>query len=124
MNVPLIVISYILIIFGVVMFFRRQSPKSKFDSMGQSQLPGLSRDSVIIFFAPWCGHCVRAKPEFEKAKRGGRGDIHLIDATDPDNKQLVEKYGIRSFPTIMKIDGTTYDGPRDSEKILEFKDSK
>jgi thiol-disulfide isomerase/thioredoxin len=123
MNVFLIILVYALIFYGAFTCFRGNS-KSEFDSIAQSELPALSRDSVIIFFAPWCGYCVRAKPEFEKAVRGGRGDIHLIDATDPDNKQLVEKYGIRSFPTIMKTDGTTYDGPRSAEEILEFKDKK
>ena len=122
MNAPLIIISYVLIIFGIVMFFRRESPKSKFDSMAQSQLPGLSRDSVMIFFAPWCGHCQRSKLEFEKARDGGRGDIHLIDSTDPDNKKLVDKYDITSFPTIMKTDGTVYNGSRTAEEIIDFKD--
>lgn len=127
MNIPILIIFYLGLIIGLIMYFTRKpkDTKSKFDSiMQQSDVPGISRDSIMIFFAPWCGHCERAKPEFEKARRGGRGDIHLIDATDPDNKKIVEKYQISSFPTIIKTDGTKYDGSRTAEEILEFKDKK
>ena len=127
MNTPILIIFYLGLIIGLIMYFTRKpkDTKSKFDSiMQQSDLPAISRDSVLIFFAPWCGHCARAKAEFEKARRGGRGDIHLIDATDPDNKKIVEKYQISSFPTIIKTDGTKYDGSRTAEEILEFKDQK
>jgi thiol-disulfide isomerase/thioredoxin len=92
MNTPILIIFYLGLIIGLIMYFTRKpkDTKSKFDSiMQQSDLPAISRDSVLIFFAPWCGHCARAKAEFEKARRGGRGDIHLIDATDPDNKKIV-----------------------------------
>jgi thiol-disulfide isomerase/thioredoxin len=125
MNTQILILFYLVLIIGLIMYFKPEDTTSNFDSiMQQSDLPAISRDSVIIFFAPWCGHCVRAKPEFEKAQRGGRGDIHLIDITDPDNKKIVEKYQISSFPTIMKPDGTKYNGPRTAEEILEFKDQK
>ena len=124
MNTPILLIFYAALFIGLFMYFTRKK-KSSFDSvMQQSDLPTISRDSVLIFYAPWCGHCVRAKPEFEKAHRGGLGNIHLIDATDPDNKALVEKYQITGFPTIIKADGTKYEGTRTADKILEFKDKK
>ena len=81
-----------------------------------------SNDTVLIFFAPWCGYCVKAKDEFELAEQKGGGKIKLIDATHPDNKNIVEKYGVKGFPTIIKGDGTKFSGSRTAENILNFAD--
>ena len=97
--------------------------RSSFGAMGESIVPNISRGSVMIFFAPWCGHCVRAKPEFEKAVAQGGGDIIMVDATDPVNKGLVKKYNVSGFPTIMKTDGTKYTGDREAYKIVKFKET-
>jgi thiol-disulfide isomerase/thioredoxin len=100
------------------------SLKSPFESMGTSEKPKISKSSVLIFFAPWCGYCQKAKDEFEKAVKAGNGDIHLIDSTDTDNTDLVNKYSITSFPTVIKGDGTKYDGDRIADDIVKFKDGK
>ena len=77
-------------------------------------------DTVYIFFAPWCGHCKHNKKNFEDAVEQGDGLIVLVDSTLEENKELVEKYNITGFPTIMKADGTKYSGDRDTNSILDF----
>lgn len=84
--------------------------------------PKISSDTVVIFFAPWCGHCKSAKPEFEKAVKHGGGKVVMIDATLPENKKLTETYGVSGFPTIMK-GGKTHDGGRTEKDILLFADT-
>ncbi len=98
--------------------------RSSFGSMKESAVPNISSETVIIFFAPWCGHCKDAKDEFEDAVARGGGDIIMIDATDPDNKTLVDKFGITGFPTIIKGNGTKFTGDRTADAIIKFKDSK
>ena len=81
-------------------------------------------DTVFIFYAPWCGHCVNAKDEFEKAEQMGNGKIKLVDATDTKNQDLVEKYKVNGFPTIVKADGSKFSGSRTAESIVAFANEK
>jgi thiol-disulfide isomerase/thioredoxin len=114
----------IVILIGIIMIIMCSS-KSPFESMGTSEKPNISKSSVLIFFAPWCGYCQRSEADFKRAVKEGRGDIHMIDATDNDNTKLVNKYQIKSFPTIIKADGTKYDGnTRSADEIIAFKDRK
>ena len=76
-------------------------------------------DPVFIFFAPWCGHCKAAKEEFEKAAEMNEMII-LVDSTEPENKDLIEKNGVRGYPIIMKASGEKYTGPRTAVAIDEF----
>ena len=78
-----------------------------------------SKDVVFIIYAPWCGHCKRSMPEFRKASETS-DNIVLVNSEDPSNKDIMSKYSVRSFPTIIKSDGTAYMGDRTSDKIIDF----
>lgn len=82
--------------------------------------PSIADDSVLIFYAPWCGHCKRSMEEFKKAVERGQGKVILIDSTDDSNTELTQEYGIQGFPTIIKGDKTKYSGSRTADDILEF----
>ena len=82
--------------------------------------PNINKDSVLIFYAPWCGHCKSSMDEFKNAVAQGQGDIILIDSTDDSNTSLIDKYDIKGFPTIIKGDGTKYTGSRTAESIVSF----
>ena len=85
-----------------------------------SVMPKVTDSSVLIFYAPWCGHCKSSMSEFKNAVAQGQGDIILIDSTDESNASLVSKYNIKGFPTIIKGDGTKYTGSRTAESIVSF----
>jgi thiol-disulfide isomerase/thioredoxin len=119
---PIVIALVIGLLVGIYFMFIH---KSTFGSMKESVVPPISNGTVMIFFAPWCGHCNDAKGEFEKAVAGGGGDIIMVDATDPDNAALVAKYKITGFPTIIKGDGTAYNvTSREADDIIAFKNSK
>jgi protein disulfide-isomerase A6 len=120
----LLLLSLIFIL-GVCIFFVCGS-KSSFgggNSEKTSVMPKVTDSSVLIFYAPWCGHCKSSMDEFKKAVAQGQGDIVLIDSTDESNASILSKYNVQGFPTIIKGDGTKYSGSRTAESIVAFKDS-
>ena len=80
---------------------------------------------LILFYAPWCGHCQAFSPEYEKAAKALKG-IFKIGAVDADKeKALGGKYGIQGFPTVKffgihKDKPVDYNSARKAESVIDF----
>ncbi|KAF8896355.1 protein disulfide isomerase [Infundibulicybe gibba] len=64
-----------------------------------------SKNVIVSFTAPWCGHCKNLKPTYEKGNSFDQSQTNLcvvanLDADDKKNSAIREKYEITSFPTI------------------------
>ncbi|KAF7130493.1 hypothetical protein RHSIM_Rhsim10G0129000 [Rhododendron simsii] len=85
---------------------------------------------VVEFYAPWCGHCMKLAPEYEKA--GSVLSSHdppvvlaKVDANKESNKELANKYEIQGFPTIkiFRNGGKNvqeFKGPREADGIVAY----
>lgn len=64
------------------------------------------RLKVTEFYTQWCGVCKKFEPQWTIAQSNYRGkaDFQRLDAEDPSNKNLVEKYHVKNFPTIVMAD--------------------
>jgi thioredoxin domain-containing protein 5 len=88
--------------------------------------------TFVKFFAPWCGHCKRMAPTWEKLAENYVDNegvtIAHVDCTDEENKNraLCDGEGVNGFPTLnIYKDGEKveeYNGKRDLDALVEFVD--
>jgi len=81
----------------------------------------------VEFYAPWCGHCKKLQPEWNKLGESlsDRDDVVVakMDSTENDSSQEVQ-----SFPTIVLYGkdcsnvgcGLKYKGGREANQLLDF----
>ena len=75
---------------------------------------------LVEFYAPWCGHCQRLAPEYEKAAKALKG-MARIAAINADSEKV--NVAIQGFPTIkFFVDGkmSDYNGERTAKGIVDF----
>ena len=80
----------------------------------------------VKFFAPWCGHCKKMKPDWDALMSEYEGSESVLIA-DVDcinsGKELCTKHGVQGFPTIKHGSGNSlqdYKGGRALDDLRKF----
>jgi len=80
----------------------------------------------IKFFAPWCGHCKKMAPDWEKLSDDwASSEVGLIAEVDctTDGKPLCDQNGVKGFPTLKYGDPMAledYSGGRSLKDLADF----
>ena len=127
-NTFYILAGVIVLLIILMMFMCTNAGKTvqKFGAMKSLTTPNitnksLSSDTVYIIYTEQCGYCREAKPEFENAEKKSK-KVVMVDATDENNKSILEKLSVKGYPTIVKGDGTKFEGSRTAADIIKFAD--
>ena len=86
---------------------------------------------LVMYYADWCGHCKRAKPEMEKLeeklkeqnnKVNGK-EVEVVYVDGDKEEELLKKEDVQGFPTIRLYrlsDMIEYQGERAVNALMGF----
>ncbi|KAG1682621.1 Protein disulfide-isomerase [Nymphon striatum] len=97
---------------------------SKFDEVVFDK----SKDVLVEFYAPWCGHCKQLEPIYNELGDKYKDNNEILIGKMDSTVNELEHTKIQSFPTIKLYQKETnkvidYNGARDLENLMKFVES-
>tara|TARA_B110000483_G_scaffold229464_1_gene293508 strand:- start:258 stop:653 length:396 start_codon:yes stop_codon:yes gene_type:complete len=75
------------------------------DKINNQEVAALSdKVMVVMFYAPWCGHCTAMKPEMDKVASQTNSKTCVCKMNCDENENATKKFGISGFPTTIVFD--------------------
>ncbi|CAH0476285.1 unnamed protein product [Peronospora belbahrii] len=95
----------------------------------EEQVLGSKEPWLIKFYAPWCGHCKRLAPTWNKLSRtlkenGSKTQVAKVDCTV--HRRVCSRFGVNGFPSLYYINNGQvyrYKGGRSLPAFLDYVES-
>ena len=113
-----LIITIIIIIIGIFIVL----PMLSKENYGLSK----TKKEIMFFSMKGCGHCVEFQPVWDALVNnyGSTEHLELIQIKYPEQQDIVEQYGIKSFPTIVAVNKgkiiDTYNDERSYEPLQRW----
>lgn len=129
MKYSLVVVSSLAILFLVLIYaVSRPRMLQGFESYSGPDTAN-SGSSFIMYYADWCPHCQKIKPEFKEFM--GNGTVNVggksvhVDMVQPEKEpEKAKGVDVKGYPTFLYSDANgrvvEYSGPRTSNGFMEF----
>jgi len=86
-----------------------------------------NKNVLVEFYAPWCGHCKKLAPDYEKVAKifSSEPDIVIANLDATENRAPAEKFGVSGYPTLKWFPkdnkaGVAYEGGRGVEDFVKY----
>jgi len=84
-----------------------------------------TKDVLVKYYAPWCGHCKKLAPVWEELGEAMKDHKDLVIAKFDATTNEAEGVNVRGYPTLIfyskdNKEGVTYEGDRDLDGFKEW----
>jgi protein disulfide-isomerase A6 len=86
-----------------------------------------NKNVLVEFYAPWCGHCKKLAPDYEKLAKifSSEKDVVIANLDATEHRAPAESYGVSGYPTIKWFpkdnkEGVSYEGGRSVEDFVKY----
>ena len=89
-----------------------------------------TKESFVMYYAPWCGWSKKAIPHFTKLANENKTTVHIAAVDCDKHEDLAKTHDVQGFPTFKYhpngtgSPGEDYNGDRDSSSMLDFLQKK
>lgn len=86
-----------------------------------------NKNSLVKFYAPWCGHCKTLAPIFDELSEtvSKVEDLQIVKIDCESNRVICTQFDVKGFPTLKlfkknSINAVDFSGSRDHDGLLDF----